>query len=155
LIRKDNEFLHREVVLPALRLLHEQDFEGANEEYLAAHEHYRHARYKDCLKHCFKAFESAMKAICAKREWTYNENDAAKSLIDTCLKKVYCRLSWRPTLALSVRRSKVPSPPCGTKLGGHGQGAKLKEVPAFYATFLLHETATTIVFLIEAYKNLS
>jgi hypothetical protein len=36
LIRKDNEHLHREAVIPALTLLHEQSFEGANEEYRRA-----------------------------------------------------------------------------------------------------------------------
>jgi hypothetical protein len=43
-------------------------FDGANEEYLKAHEHYRHRRNKECLTECLteclKAFESTMKIIC-------------------------------------------------------------------------------------------
>ncbi len=71
LVKKANEHLHEEAVLPALRLLHEKSFQGANDEYRQAHEHYRHGRQKECLNDCLKAFESTMKVICKKRKWAY------------------------------------------------------------------------------------
>jgi hypothetical protein len=57
---------------------------------------------------------------------------------------------------LGAVRSALESaiPTVRNKLGGHGQGAKPREIPAFYATYLLHETASTIVFLVTAYKKL-
>jgi hypothetical protein len=41
LIRVDSEFLHQEVIKPALFLLTEKVFAGANDEFLKAHEDYR------------------------------------------------------------------------------------------------------------------
>ena len=46
LVRKDNDHLHGEVVIPALRLLHEEGFTGANSGFRKAHEHYRQGAYK-------------------------------------------------------------------------------------------------------------
>ncbi|HEY8998161.1 MAG TPA: hypothetical protein VIM60_09690, partial [Edaphobacter sp.] len=79
LIRKDNEYLHKEVVLPSLRLIHEEGFDGANAEYRRAHEHYRMGSQKECLNECLKAFESTMKTICAKKKWPYKDSDTASS----------------------------------------------------------------------------
>ena len=85
IIRIDSELLHSEVVKPVLRLLNQKDFKGAQQEFLKAHEHYRHGNAKEALNECLKAFESLMKAICDKRGWSYNGNSTAKSLIQTCL----------------------------------------------------------------------
>jgi len=67
LIRVDSQFMHSEAVKPTLSLLRDNIFKGANEEFLKAHEHYRHGRHKECLNEALKSFESVMKAICAKR----------------------------------------------------------------------------------------
>lgn len=72
LIRLDSELVHAEVVKPTLNLLRAKEYKGANEEFLKAHEHYRHQRYQECMNECLKAFESVMKAICHKRKWQYN-----------------------------------------------------------------------------------
>ena len=37
------------------------------------------------------------------------------------------------------------------KLGGHGQGAGVREVPDHVTAFILHMTASAIVFLREAF----
>ena len=154
LIRKDNDHLHEEVVTPALRLLHEEGFAGANAEYRKAHEHYRQGSYKECLNECLKAFESTMKTICTRRKWNYKPSDTASSLIDTCLKN-----DLLPTFMqthLGTIRSALESaiPTLRNKLSGHGQGVQPTNVPKYYAEYLLHETAATIVFLVDAYKAL-
>src|SRR6266542_5841910 len=77
LFRKDSEFIHQEVVKPTLALLAAPLFESAREEFLKAHEHYRHGLYKECLNECLKAFESTIKIICKKRKWAYKETDTA------------------------------------------------------------------------------
>ena len=41
MIRMDNEYTHTEIVKPALGILHRKEFEGAREEFLRAHTHYR------------------------------------------------------------------------------------------------------------------
>lgn len=51
-----NTILHSESITPALSLLSDPTFAGANEEFLKAHEHYRHLRNGECLIECLKAF---------------------------------------------------------------------------------------------------
>ncbi len=147
LVRKDSEHLHTEAVLPALKLLHEEGFEGANDEYRSAHEHYRHERYKECLNDCLKAFESTMKTICTKRGWTYDPGrDTASALVEICIgNDLVPSFMKNSLLAVATVRN---------KMGGHGQGPEPITVPAYFAEYLLHETATTIVFLVDAYRAL-
>lgn len=44
IIRIDSSYAHAEITKPSLALLSNDKFEGANEEFLKAHEHYRHGR---------------------------------------------------------------------------------------------------------------
>jgi hypothetical protein len=147
IIRKDSEILHQEVVRPTLELLHDPVYNGANEEFLAAHEHYRHRKYKESLNECLKAFESTMKAICHKRGWSYNQNDTAKRLIEICISN-----GLVPTFLQSQLESGIPT--VRNKLGGHGQGAQQQVVSPSLASYSLHLTATTVLFLIRAEKDL-
>jgi hypothetical protein len=155
LIRKDNEHLHQESILPALRVLHEQGFEGANEEYRLAHDHYRHGQYKDCLNNCLKAFESTMKTICTSRGWTYQSTDTASTLIKVCIENGLFPsfLEAHFGVIQSLLTSGIPT--VRNKMGGHGQGPDALPAPAYFAEYLLHETATTIVFLVGSFKALS
>ena len=85
IIKIDDEYVHEEVIKPALRILNQPQFAGAREEFLNAHEHYRKRNMKDALSSCLKAFESVMKAICDKRGWKYDKNTStAKGLIKIC-----------------------------------------------------------------------
>ena len=154
LIRKDNEHLHQEIVKPALRLLQERVFEGANAEYRSAHEHYRHARHKECLNDCLKAFESTMKAICTNQKWAFDPTATAKTLIGVCFTNGLLPKSLENHFAniRSALESSIPT--VRNKLAAHGQGVTPVEVPGFYAEYLLHETAVSIVFLVDAWKEL-
>ena len=57
IIRIDSELIHSEIVKPALTLLHEKHYAGAQQEFLKAHEHYRTGNAKEALNECLKAFE--------------------------------------------------------------------------------------------------
>ena len=81
LIRIDSQFVHSEVVKPALILLHDEQFEGAEEEFLQAHEHYRHGKNKEAIVAAGKAFESTLKTICDKRGWEITGMDTANKLV--------------------------------------------------------------------------
>jgi len=154
LIRIDSELIHGEVVKPTLNLLLAKEYKGANEEFLKAHEHYRHQRYQECMNECLKAFESVMKAICHKRKWQYNQKDTAKILIDTCFKKglIPNFLESHFTAFRSTLESGVPT--VRNKMSGHGQGVQPNAVPAYMAGYLLHLTATSILLMVEAEKQL-
>jgi hypothetical protein len=154
LIRQDNEHLHRDAVLPALMLLSEQGFEGANDEYRKAHKHYQDGNEKECLNECLKAFESTMKTICERRKWPYQKTDTAKTLIDVCLKNGLLPAFMQSHLGAVRVALESAIPTVRNKMSGHGQGPEAISVPSFYAVYLLHETAATIVFLVSAFKAL-
>lgn len=154
LIRVDSQILHQEVIRPALHLLTEPDFEGANEEFLSAHEHYRHDRLKESLNDCLKAFESTMKIICKRRYWEFKESDTAKSLLDTIFSKglLPSYLQSEFTSLRSALESGIG--PVRNRLSGHGQGAQPTSVPSYLVAFLLHLTGASIVLLVQAEKGL-
>lgn len=80
LVKVDSQFIHSDVVKPTLQILGKnKSYNGANDEFLSAHEHYRHQRYKECLNDCLKSFESLMKAIHKKHSWQFNDTDTAKN----------------------------------------------------------------------------
>ena len=154
IIRVDSELIHEEAVKPALKLLSGKIYKAANDEFMQAHEHYRHSRYKDCLTWVLKSFESTMKAICEKRKWTYKRDDSAKRLIQICFDNKLIPDFWQSHFSAlrSTLESGVPS--ARNIMGAHGNGTSPVEVPQYLAAYCLHMTASTLVFLIEAEKNL-
>lgn len=152
LIRVDSEFLHSEAVKPALAVLRGTGFQGANEEFLLAHEHYRHGRHKECLVDCLKAFESTMKSVCKLRGWATQPNDTAKSLIATCFANglVPAYLDSQFASLRSVLESGVPT--VRNKNGGHGQGSNPVVIPDYMARYALNLTATSILFVVDAHS---
>ncbi|MES3675510.1 hypothetical protein QC589_06100 [Halomonas elongata] len=81
LIRVDSQYVHSELVKPVLCLLGKnKKYAGANDEFLSAHEHYRHKRYKECLNDCLKSFESLMKAFHENHSWPFNKKRYCKEI---------------------------------------------------------------------------
>ena len=150
LIRVDSEFMHSEAVKPTLLLLRDKDYQGANEEFLRAHEHYRHGRYKECLVEALKSFESTIKTICMKRSWFVQPNYTAKNLIEICFSKglLPSYLASQMGSLRSLLESGIPT--IRNKVGGHGQGPEVKSVPAYVASYGLNLTASNILFLVQA-----
>lgn len=154
IVRIDSELIHTEAVKPALRLLNTNEYQGAHDEFINAYDHYRHGNNKEALNECLKAFESTMKAICVKRGWAYDPGDTAKKLIEICLKQGLVPTFWQTQLS-SLRSLLESGIPTGrNKLSGHGQGATPSAVPNEIAAYMLHMTASTLVFLTTAEKNL-
>lgn len=155
IVRVDSELLHVEAVKPALRLLNEKKYKGAQQEFLSAYEHYRHGKHKESLNDCLKSFESTMKAICDKRKWPYRPNATAKTLIQVCFDNGLVPPFWQQHLS-SLRSLLESSIPTGrNKLSGHGQGATPTVVPDYLVAYMLHMTASTLVFLTTAEKELA
>ena len=153
-IRVDSELLHAEAVKPALALLRASEYAGAQAEFLKAHEHYRHGRAKEALAECLKSLESVMKSICAQRKWTHDPNSTSKALIQVLFDKGLVPQFW--SQHFSALRSTLESgvPTARNRLGGHGQGTDVVQVPPHLVAYVLHQTASTIVFLAEAEKAL-
>ncbi|EBM6188653.1 hypothetical protein ZV54_000736 [Salmonella enterica subsp. enterica] len=154
LIRVDSQFIHSDVVKPTLQLLGKQrNYIGSNDEFLSAHEHYRHQRYKECLNDCLKSFESLMKAIHRKHNWQFSDTDTAKKLINSCLSNNLVP-EYLQNQFSSIRillESGIPT--IRNKEGGHGQGAEITTVPEYLASYTLHLTATNLLFLAKCEEN--
>jgi hypothetical protein len=154
IIRVDSQFIHAEVVKPALSLLNGVDFAGAQAEFLNAHEHYRHGNSKEALTESLKALESVMKVVCAKRQWAHDPHATSRQLLEVLFQNGLIPSFWQQHF--SALRSTLESgvPTARNRLGGHGQGATVTEVPTFLVSYVLHLTASAIVFLVEAEKAL-
>ena len=154
ILRIDSEFTHQELTVPALNLLRQPYLHLANQEFMAAHAHFRHNRHPDCVNWCLKAFESTMKAICHKRKWQYNQTDTARPLIKICedngLFPVFMQThltGLRTTLESGV-------PTARNKTSGHGQGVTPTIVSEQFASYVMNLTAANIRFLAESEQAL-
>lgn len=154
IIRIDSELIHQEVVKPALTLLNRDGFQGPRDEFLNAYEHYRYKKYKEALSEALKAFESTMKAICEKKGWTYSEKDTSKRLINTCIKNNLFPTYYQNHMAALSTLLESSVPTIRNKEGGHGQGDKVKSIDGYVVAYALHMTASAIVLLAEAEKNI-
>ena len=158
IIRVDSEFIHSEVVKPALSMLSDPMYEGANAEFLKAHEHYRAGSYKECMNECLKAFESCIKAICEQRGWDYNETDTINRLIAIIFEHglipdfMESHLSALRKALRNTLESGVPT--VRNRLSGHGQGTEEVPVPEYIAAYALHLTASNILFLARANEEM-
>ncbi len=152
IIVETNSVLHSEAITPALTLLSDPRFAGANAEFLKAHEHYRHGRLEECLVDCLKSFESTMKIICDLKGWKYKTTDAAKSLIEVCLANnlIPTFTQQQFTSLRTLLESGIPT--VRNKQAGHGQGSNLRQVPPHLARFGLNLTGTVIVLLVESFN---
>lgn len=154
IIRVDSELIHVEAVKPALRLLNTTEYRGAQEEFLSAYNHYQKGRHKESLNDCLKSFESTMKAICDKHNWQYSPKASSKELIKVCFENKLIPIFWQTHLS-SLRSMLESSIPTGrNKLSGHGQGTTPTTVPDHLVAYMLHMTASTLVFLTTAEKDL-
>jgi hypothetical protein len=154
LIRVDSQFVHAEVVKPALHILHEVDFRGPSEEFLKAHEHYRHGRAKEAIAEALKAFESTMMAICDAHKWTYPPGATARPLLEILFNNglIPAELQSHFTALRSTLEAGLPT--VRNKKGGHGQGAVPVGVPDYLAAYALHLAGTNILFMVQAHKAL-
>lgn len=150
IIEETNRVIHSQATVPALQLLADPAYEGANEEFLKAHEHYRYRRNDGCLVECLKAFESTMKIICDAKGWQHKPTDTASKLIKVCLDNglVPTFSDQQLTSLRTLLESGIPT--ARNKRGGHGQGVERVEVSDSLARYVLHLTAATILLLVES-----
>jgi hypothetical protein len=154
IIRVDSQYLHNQVVEEALILLHEQGFQGPQDEFMRAHQHYRKGETEDAILDALRAFESTMKSICAARSWAYLPTANAKDLINVVLKQELIP-SYLQTHFAGLRNTlEAGLPTVRNKTSGHGQGATTIVVPAYMAAYALHLAAANIVLLVQAHKAL-
>jgi hypothetical protein len=154
IIRVDSEFLHSEIVRPVLGLLREGHYAGANDEFLRAHEHYRHGRNKEALNEALKALESTMKTICERRQWSYETSATSKRLLEICFAEGLMPSSLQAHFTAVRATLESGLPTIRNRTGGHGQGAEPVNVPKHLVSYGLNLAASAIKFLVEAENEL-
>lgn len=147
IIRIDSQFLHAEIVKPAIGFLNFEGFEGAREEFFGAYEHYRHENHEEALVDALKAFESTMKVILTANGKTYGSGDTASKLILACTNAglVPSYNESHLTSLVNVLTSGIPT--LRNKNGGHGQGEVIRTVEPEIVAYGLHLTGSAIVML--------
>jgi uncharacterized protein DUF7014/AbiJ-like protein len=154
LVRVDSQFVHSEVVKPALSLLNASGFDGPADEFVRAFDHYRHGRNKEAVAEALKSFESTMKTICAARKWAHAPNATAKPLLDALFS--HGLIPAELVSHFSGLRSAMESglPTLSNRTSRHGQGAVPTQIPPYFAAHAMHLLASNIIFLVEAHKAL-
>jgi hypothetical protein len=152
IIRIDSGFIHTETVVPAMTLLQDSTFSGANQEFLKAHEHFQHRRFPEAMNECLKAFESTMKAICHKHGWQYSQSDTANKLMTVCGDNGLFPPYMRNSLS-GLRSALEVVATVRNKLSGHGQGVQEVQITEETAAFMIHSTAANILYLASLEKR--
>lgn len=150
IIKLDSQYVHSEAVKPALILLADGRFRGPQQEFLHAHEQYRkarsddHKKLEDVVTGALKSFESTLKVICDLKKWQYDPKATAAPLVQLVIDKGLIPSYLQSSLeGLATLRNRI---------GGHGQGSQIRDVPYYLASYALHLSASNIVMLVEAFK---
>lgn len=149
IIRADNELLHQEITKPVLSYLTHPKFKTIDEEYLKAHEHFRHGNYKECLNECLKSFETTLKIICSQKQLAYDQKDTSNKLIQIVFDNNFipAYLQTKIKSLRSLLESGIPT--IRNRNSGHGQGTTAITVDESLASFCLNLTGSAIKFLLE------
>ena len=145
IIRIDSERDYEEVIEPALRMISQPEYKGAEQEYLKAQRHHREGDYENAILWAAKAVESTMRVICGERECGVGESPSARNLIDALVEEgLFARHMQSVLIGLFTIRNKH---------AGHGQGAQPRTVPACLASYALKVAAANIVLLIDTHRQ--
>ena len=152
LITKTDEHIHTNIVKPAFALLHQEEFRGAEDEFMLAWKHYKDRNFKDAILNAGKSFESVMKSICKHLNIQFNEqSDDAKKLI-LILRQNNFFPAYLESHMNGIRATlESGAPTVRNKIAGHGQGDEVKEISEAFASYALNLVATNIMFLGKIY----
>ena len=142
------------MVKPVLSMLSDPMYEGANAEFLKAHEHYRAGRHKECMNECLKAFESCIKAICEARGWDYEGQRGIRDLIGIVFERGLIPTFMQSHFTALRKTLEDGVPTLRNQRSGHGQGPEEVPVPEYIAAYTLHLTASNILFLAKANEGM-
>ncbi|KTB77298.1 hypothetical protein AO070_17155 [Pseudomonas syringae pv. syringae PD2766] len=154
IVRIDSQLIHAEVVKPAISLLGDPLFEGPQDEFIAAHEHFRHRRYKEALNDALKAFESTIKVIAGVRDWEIKKGDTANKLVNACMDNGLFPNYYESHMSALTNLLVGGVPGIRNAEGGHGQGAVVKEIAPHTVAYTLHMTASAIVLFVQSHQAL-
>lgn len=154
IIRVDSEVMHSEVVKPVIHYLSAPGFEGPQEEFFTAHDHYRHGLYKEALTAANKAFESTLKVICEQKDWEYKKGDTARKLIMICIENGLFPSYYQSHLSALSNLLEGGVPAIRNNEGSHGQGGTVTTVEPHVVSYTLHMAASAILLLVNSANSM-
>lgn len=153
IIKKSNELIHQEIVKPALLLLHNKKFKGAEDEFLKAFDSYKAGNNKDALMNAQRAFESTMKCICKEKKIFYKEDDTSRALVKHLIENGFLPAYQDSFMNNLEQVLSGGLPTVRNKEAGHGQGDEVKTVDNTLVEYAIHLSATNIVYLVSLLKK--
>ena len=153
IIPKTNEVIHQQIIKPALKILTDERFRGAEEEYLLAFEHFKTGNNKDAILNAGKAFESTIKTICKELKYKYEYTSSAKKLVETLKSNGFYPSYLDSCLNNLCGLLEEGAPVVRNKESGHGQGASVKSTADEYVEYVLNTVASNIVFLYRLFES--
>lgn len=153
IIKKSNELIHQEIVKPALLLLHNKKFKGAEDEFLKAFDSYKAGNNKDALMNAQRAFESTMKCICKEKKIFYKEEDTSRALVKHLIENGFLPAYQDSFMNNLEQVLSGGLPTVRNKEAGHGQGDEVKTVDNTLVEYAIHLAATNIVYLVSLLKK--
>jgi hypothetical protein len=150
IIRVDEQFVHSEIVKPALALLGAPGFEKANEDFLTAHRHYRAGEIKDAIVAANRAFESTLKAIAKQNAWTYPDGARAGELVTALRNRGLFPQYLDDGLNTYIALLKTGLPGIRNNAGGHGAAPDTAAVENYMGAYAIHLTAANILLAVTA-----
>ncbi len=150
IIRVDSRALHAEILKPTLALLSKRKiYHGAEQEALEAFAKFRSGDNKGAVVEALKAFESTMKAILAKRGWSYQPNDTAAKLISACLSNGLMPNFMQTHFGALRTMLESGVPTVRNKTSGHGQGSQVIPLDDHYVSYVLYTALANMKLLID------
>lgn len=151
IVRVDSEYLHNETIKKVVNVLSEFHFDGPIKEFQQALDHHRRNEPENALNWANRAFESTMKAICDEMDWKYPSKATAGDLIPVITKNLLPPY-FNPQLG-GTKTLLEALPAVRGQIATHGDGKTKKKIPTYVTSYAIHQAATTIVLLVDAYKE--
>lgn len=154
LVRINNQVVHAQYVKPALQLLCDEEFAGAEDEYRKAFEARRAGNNKDAILNAGKCFESVLKTICEKKKYSFNpQKDTANTLLNILKTQGFFPEYMESHLNGLITTLQSGVPTVRNKVAGHGQGSEITDAPDCLVDYVLGLVAVNSVLLVKLYKE--
>jgi len=153
IVRVDSQYVHAEVVKPALELLGAPEFAEANREFRLAHDHYRAGKLRDCNTAALRSMETVLKVICDVRGWPCDAGATVERLIAVVRANGLFPDYLGGYFDNLIGAMKAGLPKIRDRDGGHGAAPGQAAVPAHVAGFALHLAASNIVLFAQAHRS--
>lgn len=150
LIRLDSTIAHEDMVKPALILLGREGYEKADAQYRAANEAYRRDEFSQAITEAGRAFESALKAICAQKGWDFAAGDRVSELVAVVVREGLFPPWLEKGITAYVAMLKTGLPATRNNAGAHGSAPDDAAVAGYLARYALHMSAANILMVVEA-----